>query len=135
MKWWPGECTSGDAIRIRIGSIYHYGIFVSEEEVIQFGLPPVDLASRKDEDIRVLSTDIEAFALGNIVEVAKLSRLENRRRFSPEQTVERARARIGEGGYSLIHNNCEHFINECLFGQKSSQQIDEIRRKWNERSN
>ncbi len=135
MKWWPGSCEYGDAIRIRIGSIYHYGIFVSEDEVIQFGLPPVDLVGRKDEDIVVLATPMEEFALGNIVEVAKFSFLEKRKRFSPDDTVMRARARLGEGGYSLIHNNCEHFVNECLFGEKSSQQIDEIRRKWNERSN
>ena len=40
MRWEPAVCRAGDMVRIRLGSIYHYGILVSEDEVIAFGLPP-----------------------------------------------------------------------------------------------
>ena len=51
MIWWQSECKFGDMIRISFGNFYHYGIFVSEDEVIQFGLPPFDgLLNRKFED-------------------------------------------------------------------------------------
>ena len=37
MKWEPTNCRTGDMVRIRLGSIYHYGVFLSEDEVVQFG--------------------------------------------------------------------------------------------------
>ena len=30
----------------------------------------------------------------------------------------------------MIHNNCEHFVYECVFGIKYSEQEEEVRRKW-----
>ncbi|MBO6010921.1 MAG: lecithin retinol acyltransferase family protein, partial [Oscillospiraceae bacterium] len=60
-----------------------------------------------------------------------LSRRE--RRFSPEETVARARARLGERGYNLIHNNCEHFAYECALGVSRSEQEEEARKRWNSR--
>ena len=41
MKWEPTDCKTGDMVRIRLGSIYHYGVFLSEDEVVQFGYPPI----------------------------------------------------------------------------------------------
>ncbi|MCQ2429975.1 MAG: lecithin retinol acyltransferase family protein [Clostridia bacterium] len=134
MKWWPSECVPGDMIRIKIGEIYHYGIFVSENEVIQFGEPPVDNLLRRDSaSVKVCASTVEAFACGHIVERARLDRKERRSRIKPAKTVELARARIGEGGYNLIHNNCEHFVYECVFGVKRSTQEEEARRMWQQR--
>ena len=130
MKWAFQECRRGDIIRVRLGSVYHYGIFVSDDEVIAFGLPPTAENLKHQEAIRVLSTDIDVFSCGKLVETAQLSFTEKRRRFSADKTVELARGRIGEGGYSLIHNNCEHFVNEIVFGKKISEQELEVRRKW-----
>ena len=44
-------------------------------------------------------------------------------------------ARIGEGGYNIIHNNCEHLAYECVFGEKKSEQTDAIRAFWREKFN
>lgn len=131
MKWWPEECKTGDMIRVKIGSVYHFGIFVSEDEVIQFGLPPTDLRERAEAaDVTVCATDIAAFACGNIVETAQFDRKEKKKRRSPEQTVAAARGRLGEGGYDILSNNCEHFANECVFGEKRSEQEEKVRTKW-----
>ena len=130
MKWAYRECQYGDIIRVKLGSVYHYGIFASEDEVIAFGLPPTAENLKNQQDIKVLSTDIDVFSCGNLIETAQLSLKEKLRRSSPEKTVVDARARIGEGGYNLIHNNCEHFVNEIVFGEKISQQELEVRRKW-----
>lgn len=130
MKWWPEECVPGDMIRVGIGAIYHYGIFVSEDEIIQFGPPPVSLINRDEGNITVCSTDIAGFSCGNIVERGVLDRRESRKRLSPKKTVALARSRMGEGGYNLLHNNCEHFVYECVFGEKKSTQEDEARQRW-----
>lgn len=133
MKWWPAECEPGDMIRVRVGSVWHYGVFVSEDEVIQFGKRPEGLIDRPEEDTRVLVTDAETFAGGSIIEKAVFDRRERRSRFAPEKTVALARSRLGEGGYDLLYNNCEHFVFECVFGEHRSVQVDELRRRWNTR--
>lgn len=133
MKWEPKECRFGDMIRIRLGSVYHFGVFVSEDEVIQFGLPPTAENRAKEGEVVVIATDIDIFACGCIIEVACFDKGELRRRNSPEKTVELARARLGEGGYNLIHNNCEHFANECVFGESRCSQEEEMRRRFRNR--
>lgn len=133
MKWWPDRCEPGDMVRVSIGSIKHYGVFVSENEVIQFGPPPVSLQTLNNADICVCAATIEEFSCGNIVERAILDKTESRRRLSPKKTVEIARSRLGEKGYNLLHNNCEHFAYECVFGKKKSTQEEEARSRWNNR--
>ncbi|MBQ3266091.1 MAG: lecithin retinol acyltransferase family protein [Ruminococcus sp.] len=130
MKWIYEPCRFGDIIRVKIGSVYHYGIFVSEDEVIAFGLPPTAENLKEPQKIKVLATNIDTFSCGNLVAAAQLSFAEKRRRKSPEKTVAEARARIGEVGYNIIHNNCEHFVNEIVFGEKVSQQERAVREKW-----
>ncbi len=55
-----------------------------------------------------------------------LTRSDAYRVFSHEETVERARSRIGEKKYSLGLNNCEHFAIWCKTGMKESSQISEF---------
>lgn len=128
MKWWPSPCKKGDMIRVRCGSVYHYGIYVSDGEVIAFG-PRPDLGDN-GADYRVASTDIYEFAGSGIVETAKPETFEERRRFSSAKTVSRARGRLGEGGYDIIRNNCEHFAYDCVYGVKRSTQTEELRRRF-----
>ncbi len=130
MKWAPAECRRGDMIRIRLGSFYHYGVFVSEDEVIQFGYPPLPEFKEKNEKITVVSVSIDEFACGKIVETPTLDRRERKKRRPVEETVSFARSRLGEGGYNIIHNNCEHFANECVFGERRSEQEDTAREFW-----
>lgn len=129
MKWWPGECGEGDMIRVNLGSIWHYGIFVSEDEIIQFGLPPVG-SIPSDDEVRVCSSDIDTFACGKIIEVAHPDRKELKKKKSAKDTVESARSRLGEGGYNLLDNNCEHFAYECYLGIKKSEQQESIIKRW-----
>lgn len=43
--------------------------------------------------------------------------------YSPKETVERARSRLGEENYSLLSNNCEHFAIWCKTGVSRSYQV------------
>ena len=131
MKWWQTECKYGDMIRISLGGFYHYGIFVSESEILQFGLPPIEgLLNRKVDNITVCVTDIDAFSAGNIVEVATVEKGDKLKRLPPKKTVARAKERIGEGNYNLLHNNCEHFARYCYFGEKRCEQTEILISDW-----
>ncbi|MBE7055850.1 MAG: 4'-phosphopantetheinyl transferase superfamily protein [Ruminococcaceae bacterium] len=129
MNWTFREVKSGDIIRIQLGPIYHYGIYVSDEEIIQFGPPPVTL-KRNDADIEVCVTDIESFLCGKMLEVADYDRKEKRSARNPQEVVAIARSRIGEKGYNILHNNCEHFVNECVFGEKQCSIVDRFKEMW-----
>jgi phosphopantetheinyl transferase len=52
---------------------------------------------------------------------------EGDKRRPPEETIATCRARLGEKGYSIFYNNCEHFAYECVMGEKKSTQMDFVR--------
>ena len=125
MQWQHSTPSAGAPVRVKVGFYYHYGIFVSEDSVIQFGLP--DGPSRPAEEIRVLSTDVYTFLQGGDLEVGFPDRAERKRMHPAKQVIADAQSRIGQGGYSLLHNNCEHFMYECLFGQPDSPTMSSLR--------
>ena len=129
MNWSFRKCELGDIIRSRVGEIFHYGIFVSEEEIIQFGYNP-SLREKDKDNIVVIATDIDTFSCGQMVEVGELTFSDHKKRFAPQKVVDNARSRLGEGGYNIIHNNCEHFAYECYTGIKYSSHEEEARAKW-----
>ena len=107
MKWWPEPCAAGDMVRVRVGSVWHYGVFVSETEIIEFGPPPVGTLLTESARFRIMAVDVEEFSAGGVVERAVLDRAEKKKRLPPHQTVELARGRLGEGGTcSGAFGNC-----------------------------
>ena len=127
MKWVEKTPVYGDLIRTKVSFYHHYGIFVSEDQVIQFGLP--DGPTRPAEEIRVLSSDIATFLQGGDVEVGEPEGQERKTIRAPKEIVEMATGRLGEGGYDILHNNCEHFVNECAFGAHVSNFLQGVREK------
>lgn len=131
MIWQEKMPVYGDMIRTKVQFYYHYGIFVSESQVIQFGLPNDPM--RPAEEIRVLISDMDTFLQSGDLEVAQMDAQERKQMFPPEQIVQRAMQRLGQGGYHILHNNCEHFVNECVFGKPSSTFIQRAREMLREK--
>ena len=129
MKWVLEEPKLGDIVRIKLGSIYHFGIYVSDDEIIQFGLPPVNL-DRDASQIKVCTTNLNDFLCGKFLEVGIPDKQEKKKINSPKEIVKKAQARIGEGGYHILYNNCEHFVNQCAFNQGVCEQIENVRKMW-----
>lgn len=127
MRWASAQPRSGDMVRVKLGCIYHYGVFVSDSEIIQFGLAPTARTGVKDCDVEICVSDVAAFLHGGVLETAVLDETENAKRVPNEETVRKARARIGEKGYNVLYNNCEHFAYECVMGEKKCTQADDVR--------
>ena len=125
MQWTEKEPATGDIIRTKVSFYHHYGIFVTPERVIQFGLP--DDPMRQADQIKVLESDIYTFLQGGDLEVGVPDKEERKKLRSPQKIVAAAEARLGEGGYHILHNNCEHFVNECAFGEANSSFVQSIR--------
>lgn len=124
-KWEMKDPYIGAHLRVQIQSIYHHGIYIGNDEVIQFGLP-IDML-RPKEEVKVLVSTVEEFLQGGFLEVRVFDRKERKLKNEDSQIVEIAKSKIGEGGYDIVHNNCEHFANFCIFNKKESKQIDDIR--------
>lgn len=43
-----------------------------------------------------------------------------------EARIARGYTRLGENSYNLVTNNCEHFVNWCIYGTTSSKQVQSV---------
>ena len=132
MIWQKTPPTAGSMIRVESGSIHHYGVYVSDDEVIQFGLAPILRPGQKDSEVTVLSTDLGTFLNGGACETAVFTPEETATHPTPAEAISTARSRMGEGGYHILYNNCEHFANECVTGKHYSAQVDGVREMFKE---
>jgi hypothetical protein len=99
---------------------FHCGIYAGGGRVIHFAAPEGGEVSA--ENAVVHETRYERFAAGCPVKI-----IDCPEGFSGEETVRRARSRIGEKGYNLAANNCEHFAAWCKTGEHRSTQVDEAK--------
>ena len=115
----------GDHIRVqRMKGLYaHHGVYVSDKEVIHFTGADDDSILDWDKP-EVISTDLATFLKGGTLEIKEYTDEEFADLYSLEQIVNYARVCLGDKGYNLIFNNCEHFANVCTLGRFRSNQVD-----------
>ena len=97
----------------------HHGIYVGEGHVIHYAGFAHSWQAGPVEELTLLE-----FASAH-----PLGLVDHRQsRYSAQQIVQRARARLGEHDYHLLKNNCEHFCNECIDGLHHSVQAQSLGR-------
>lgn len=96
----------------------HYGIYIGNNKVIHFCS-----TNGKAEDTQIQETSMEPYFkrgkyfILNVVSTSK---------FSPEETLKRAKEKLGEKNYDLLQNNCEDFALWCKTDNCRSYQIDKL---------
>lgn len=126
-KWTVRPIVPGDVIRVYNGRFYHFGVYVGEETVVHFAGP--DSATLTDPALASVRRDtLDRFAMGRPLEVRDYGLRERLKKYPRKKVAENALKRVGEKGYDIIYNNCEHFVNKCAFGVAYSAQIEEMRR-------
>jgi hypothetical protein len=93
----------------------HHGIYVGEGKVIHYGALVYDIIRKPVEEVTLAQ-----FAGGRPVFVVQ----HEESAFEVKQIIERARSRLGENQYRLLSNNCEHFVEWCLYDVHRSFQVD-----------
>ena len=123
--WAQKKPVRGDHIRVcrMNGLYYHHGIFVSAEEVIHFTGDDDDSVLDWSK-AHVIKTDLQKFLRGGTVEVKEYTDAELDDLYPVEGIVSYARSCLGDDGYNLIFNNCEHFANACTLGKYRSRQVE-----------
>jgi hypothetical protein len=118
--------SKGDILCADRGLYLHYGIYAGNGSVIHFAAEKGDFG----RSIAVQKTSLKRFCKKSPCHVCRLheSFARGRQVFSPEETLERAKSRLGETGYNLFSNNCEHFVLWCKTGYGESEQAETLKR-------
>ena len=141
----------GDIIGIHRGLYQHYGVYISPDCVIEYGSADGDFGA----DVQVHEVSMEKF-LGYskdffvcifteheqkkislkdtsdndfthfLLSLQRVLKGERYHLYTPEETVQRARSKLGESHYNPVLNNCEHFAIWCKTGISSSRQVEDL---------
>ena len=111
------QLTSGCHIKVSRVFYSHHGVYLGDGRVAHF----TGLSDGFDfsKEAIIEETSLHDFCAGGDAKVVSRPGLV----FSADEVVKRARSRVGKTGYSIFSNNCEHFANWCLKGEKSSSQV------------
>ena len=133
---------AGDVIGVHRPGYEHYGIYIGNERVIHYAgegsdfLRPISIHEAsfsefmKDggeffylhfqEKLPIKIYRSEKLYSGYSLPFANINKYKI---YSPEETVLRARKRIGEKEYNFVTKNCEHFALWCKTGVEESTQV------------
>jgi len=110
----------GDLLWVNRGLYHHCGIYEGEGQVIHFAAQ--EGSEINPENAIVHRTTFERFKKSCPVKVVDIGNS-----FPPDETLRRARSRIGEKGYDLATNNCDHFAVWCKTGEHRSLQVEGVK--------
>ena len=127
----------GDIIGVKRFLYSHYGVYVGDEMVIHYSGESGDFKGIKTVRYGTMNDFLggkkEFFELvfhKTHLKPRKEKRYETQSEeyflYSPEETVERAKSRLGETKYNLALNNCEHFAIWCKTGVSESYQVKAV---------
>ena len=118
----------GDIVKVEISNgLFHYGLYLGNDEIIQYGLAK-DFLKTKKEDVKVQVTSMSEFLDGKMALVRVYSLFDKLKKNSPKKAIKLALDRLGEAKYDPIENNCEHFVNECVFNKHISLQANKYKK-------
>lgn len=115
----------GDHIRVSRGFYYHHGVYISNNEIIHFTGENEDAILDMEKN-KVIATDLGRFLMNGRLETKIYTEEELNDLYPIKHIVKYARACLGDMGYNLIFNNCEHFANVCTLGRFRSIQVEKF---------
>ncbi|XP_042368376.1 lecithin retinol acyltransferase [Plectropomus leopardus] len=140
----PLRFQRGDLLEVPRTLFTHFGIYLGDNRVahlIPDILPALTADSRQIQEmvtntrllLGVLSKrasirvdSVEDFAYGAGILLNAMDRAVRRSPLSGEEVARRAERRVGSVCYSLLWNNCEHFVTDCRYGAAQSLQTDQF---------
>ncbi|MDG2990842.1 lecithin retinol acyltransferase family protein [Candidatus Synechococcus calcipolaris G9] len=112
----------GDHIYYGCGTHAHHGIYCGDFMYKERTFKDVVIhCEGKAKGGRIKGLSYTKFAAGHDVKLVKYA---PGACFDTETVVKRAISRLGEYGYDLLDNNCEHFATWCKTGKHKSEQVE-----------
>ncbi|CAF96587.1 unnamed protein product [Tetraodon nigroviridis] len=140
----PPQLRRGDLLEVPRTIFTHYGIYLGDHKVAHL-IP--DILPVLTSDKRLISTVIsnqrlilgcvyrcatvrvdtlEDFAYGSKILVNRMDQRMKSKAFPNEDVAQRAEQLVGGVPYSLLWNNCEHFVTYCRYGTAASRQTEKF---------
>ncbi|KAL6045182.1 hypothetical protein STEG23_013873, partial [Scotinomys teguina] len=134
----------GDVLEVSRTHFTHYGIYLGDNRVAHL-MPDILLALTNDKrrtqkvvsnkrlipgviwkvaSIRV--DTVEDFAYGSDILVNHLDETLKKKALLNEEVARRAEQQLGLTSYSLLWNNCEHFVTHCRYDAPVSPQAEKF---------
>lgn len=149
---------AGDILAVDRGPYLHYAVYVGNGEVIHYGgsggdfdgkitihQAPMSEFLKNSKEYFVLEFSDKKPQKTGLKEAVKqvlggeaITLIHNLKRekkyhlYTPEETVQRAKSRLGEREYNLLTKNCEHFAIWCKTGVSESHQVNAMLEKLEE---
>lgn len=120
----------GQHLEISRGFYNHHGIYIGDNKIIHYSSPPesnsdgvgvLQILGQDSEVNTIHVTDVKNFERDGMPTAVLYSRDSV---YPPLKVVARANNRLGENGYNLWGNNCEHFATWCKIANAESAQIN-----------
>ncbi|XP_078397863.1 lecithin retinol acyltransferase-like [Cetorhinus maximus] len=134
----------GDLLEVSRTLFTHYGIYLGDEKVAHL-MPDIlplftddkklirDVVTNQRLILGVISRNasirvdsVEDFAYGACIIVNHMDALCKKPALPNEEVARRAEKLVGSTEYSLLWNNCEHFVTYCRYGTAVSIQTDKF---------
>ncbi|NXS29305.1 LRAT acyltransferase, partial [Pomatostomus ruficeps] len=134
----------GDLLEVPRTLFIHFGIYLGENRVAHLMpdiLPAITSDRRQIQQVvtnkrlilgviartaSVRVDTVEDFAYGGSILVNHMDRLFEDQVLGGEEAARRAEKLVGTTAYSLLWNNCEHFVTYCRYGAPVSFQTDKF---------
>ncbi|XP_030803723.1 lecithin retinol acyltransferase [Camarhynchus parvulus] len=134
----------GDLLEVPRTLFIHFGIYLGENRVAHLMpdiLPSITGDRRQIQQVvtnkrlilgviartaSVRVDTVEDFAYGGSILVNHMDRLFVDQVLGSEEAARRAEKLVGATAYSLLWNNCEHFVTYCRYGAPVSFQTDKF---------
>lgn len=140
----PPPLRRGDLLEVPRTIFTHYGIYLGDHKVAH--LIPDILPVLTDDKTLISSVitnkrlvlgciskcatvrvdTLEDFAYGSKILVNHTDKMTKSKAFPNEAVAERAEQLVGAIPYSLLWNNCEHFVTHCRYGSAASRQTEKV---------
>lgn len=141
----PPPLRRGDLLEVPRTIFTHFGIYLGDHKVAHL-IP--DILPVLTNDQRLISTVIsnkrlilgcmyrcatvrvdalEDFAYGSKILVNRMDTVMKNKALPNEDVAKRAEQLVGGIPYSLLWNNCEHFVTYCRYGSASSLQTEKVK--------
>ncbi|XP_012946933.1 phospholipase A and acyltransferase 3 [Aplysia californica] len=108
----------GDRVEFKRGVFSHWGLYIGDEKIIHVTGPEPEQAEVRIDKFLDVVQDGRA--------EKNNSKDEEWNPLAVGEIIKRAKQRLGKVQYSLLSNNCEHFVNWCRYGKSESDQVNKV---------
>lgn len=136
----------GDLLEVPRTLFVHFGIYLGDNQVAHL-IPDIlpALSTNKDSIKQVVTNrrliagvlakvasvrvdSVQDFAYGGDIIINHMDHSTGNKPLSGEEVAQRAEKLVGTTSYSLLWDNCEHFVTDCRYGIPLSLQTDKVNR-------